>query len=166
MLLLGARTGSSTGRNLWTTRRGICADAEDVLRALTEPGEIAEWAPVSFAVDGLAGGALQTGSHERVSGSIAGIGATFEIEVSHADVERLELVARGPVTLEVSYRFHQREQDVLVEATVGLRRSRGLAAQILGAAVAALLDAGALGSALRRLEIAVAAPVGTELIAV
>jgi hypothetical protein len=165
MLLLGARANSSTDAEVWTARRGISADAEDVLQALTEPTIIAEWAPVSFEVDGLAGGSLEAGSRERVSGSIAGIGTMFEIEVSHADVERLELVARGPITFEVTYRFRQRDNDVLVEATVGLRRHRGLAAQVLCTAAAALLNAGALGSALRRLENAVTSPADRELIA-
>jgi hypothetical protein len=165
MLLLGAHTDSSTDPEVWRARRGICADPEDVLQALTHPATIAEWAPVSFEVDGLAGSCLEAGSHERVSGSIAGIRTTFEIEVRQADVERLELVARGPITFDVTYRFRQRDNDVLVEATVGLRRRRGWAAQVLRTAAAALLNAGALTSALRRLEAAVACPVDRELIA-
>lgn len=165
MLLLGARTNGSTDREVWTARRGFCADADDVLGALTDPATIAEWAPVAFEVDGLAGGCLEAGSRERVSGSIAGIGTTFEIEVMQADRERLELVARGPITFEVAYRFHQREDDLLVQATVGLRRQRGFAAQILRAAAAALLNAHALDSALRRVESSLASAVDAELIA-
>ena len=165
MLLLGAHTNSSPAREVWTARRGICAHPEDVLHALTDPDTIAEWAPVSFEVDGLAGGCLEAGSYERVSGSIAGVGTTFEIEVRRADVERLELVARGPISFDVAYRFHRGDDEVLVEATVGLRRHRGLAAQILRAGAVALLNTGALTSALRRLESAVACPVGDELIA-
>jgi hypothetical protein len=165
MMLLGAHTNSSPTREVWTARRAICAYPEDVLYALTDPDTIAEWAPVSFEVAGLAGGCLEAGSYERVSGSIAGIGTTFEIEVKQADVERLELVARGPITFDVAYRFQPGEDEVLVEATVGLRRRRGLSAQILRAAAVALLNAGALTSALRRLESAVACPVGGELLA-
>jgi hypothetical protein len=164
MLLL--RTNMiSAGRDVWTARAGICADADAVLHALTDPDSIAEWAPVSFEVAGLAGGLLQSGSRERVSGSIAGITTTFDIEVGQADTERLELVARGPVTFDVSYRFRERDADLLVEATVGVRRQRGLAAQILRAAVTTLLNAGALASALRRLDAAVSCPVSTQLVA-
>jgi hypothetical protein len=65
----------------------------------------------------------------------------------------------------VAYRFHPREDELLVQATVGLRRPRGLAAQILRAAAAALLNARALDSALRRIECAVASPLDAELIA-
>ena len=165
MLLLGARTNGSTDREVWRAQRRFCADPDDVLGALTDPATIAEWAPVAFEVDGLAGGCLEAGSRERVSGSIAGIRTTFEIEVKQADRERLELVARGPITFDVAYRFDQREDEVLVQATVGLRRERGFAAQILRGAAAALLNAHALDSALRRLESSVACGVEAELIA-
>lgn len=165
MLLLGGQADSAVDPDVWTARRSMCADPYDVLHALTDPGAIAEWAPVSFKVDGLAGGRLQAGDRERVSGSIAGIGTRFEIEVRQADVERLELVARGPITFEVSYEFRQRDDDLLVEAAVGVRRQRGLAAQILRTAVVALLNGGALGVALHRLDSAVSSPVVGELIA-
>ena len=146
MLLLGARTNGSTDHEVWTARRRFCAEAGEVLRALTDPSLIAEWAPVAFEVDGLAGGC-------------------FEIEVRRADAERLELVATGPITFDVTYQLHQRASDLLVQATVGLRRQRGLTAQILRAAAVALLNARALDSALRRLESAVAGPLSRELIA-
>ncbi len=164
MLLLRTNT-ISADREVWTARTGICADAGAILRALTDPDSIAEWAPVSFEVAGLAGGLLHSGSREQVTGSIAGITTTFDIEVGQADTERLELVARGPVTFEVSYRFRERDADVLVEATVGVRRQRGLAAQILRAAVTTLLNAGALTSALRRLNAAVSCAGNAQLAA-
>lgn len=163
MLLLRTNPISCVDRSLWTARRDIGAEPEDVLRALTDPDAIAQWAPVSFEVAGLAGGSLTAGVRERVSGSIAGIRTSFEIEVSRADSERLELVARGPVTFDVAYRFLERDGSVLVEAAVGVRPERGIAAQILRAAVTALLNAGALNASLRRLETAVGRPIGTEL---
>jgi hypothetical protein len=152
MLLLRTNTAHSSEREVWTARTAICADAEDVLRALTDPAAIASWAPVSFEVDGLAGGCLRAGSRERVSGSIAGIRAEFDVEVHVADTDRLELVAVGPVALDVAYSFSEHDGAVLVEAAVAVRRRRGLAAQVLRAAVAALLNAGALAAALRRLD--------------
>ena len=113
----------------------------------------------------LAGGRLEAGSREVVSGSIAGIGTRFEVEVHQADTDRLELVAYGPIALDVVYRFREHDDGVLVEATVELRRPRGVAAQVLRGAVAALLGAGALASALRRLDDALACPADAELMA-
>lgn len=165
MALLRATVTSAASENVWTARRDIRADPEDVLRALTDPDAIAEWAPVCFEVAGLAGGPLQAGSRERVSGSLAGIGTTFELDVRRADTERLELLARGPVTFDVAYRFVPRDDGVLIVATVGLRRERGITAQVLRAAVTALLNAGALASSLRRLEAVVRRRVGAALAA-
>jgi hypothetical protein len=165
MLLLRTNAGRGADQSVWRAKAAIYAEVDEVLGALTDPDAIAEWAPVAFEVDGLAEGCLRAGSLRRVSGSIAGIRTTFEVEVHRADTERLELVARGPITLEVAYRFWERDEDVLVEATVGVPRQRGIAAQILSAAVAALLNGGALNSALRRLAAVVSSPACGELVA-
>jgi hypothetical protein len=151
--------------DVWTARTDVCGDSDDVLCALTEPASIARWAPVSFDVDGLAGSRLRAGSRERVSGSIAGIRAAFEVEVTRADRKRLELVAHGPVSFDVAYSFSQHSDGVTVDARVGVRRERGLTAQVLRAAVAAVLNAGALGTALRRLERSLDCPYQAELLA-
>jgi hypothetical protein len=152
MLLLGSRSKTIGEANAWSARTHVCAGADQVLDALTDPELIAGWAPVSFDVDGLAGGRLTPGSRERVSGTIAGVTATFEVEVLIADRQRLELVARGPVSFEVLYVLREQGGQVIVDARVSLRPQRGLAAHLLRAATSALLDAGALGRALRRLE--------------
>ena len=150
---------------MWTASATLRSDADEVLRALTSPDSIAQWAPVSFDVDGLAGSRLRAGSRERVSGSIAGITATFDVEVSRADRERLELVAHGPVALDVAYSFSEHDDGVIVNAQVGVRRQRGLTAEVLRAAVGALLNAGALAGALRRLESSLSCPREPELLA-
>lgn len=165
MLLLGAKSSSSAGTAEWNARTIIDADADDALRALTDPTMIAQWAPVAFEVDGLAGGRLRAGSRERVTGTIAGLRTSFDIEVSRADTAALELVARGPVAFDVAYRFGEHRRGVMVEATVGLRPQRGLTAQVLKAAVTALLNAGALGGALRRLEASLCQAPAAELLA-
>jgi hypothetical protein len=152
MFLLKANTRPPAEAEVWTARAELLADPDQVLQALTDPELIAQWAPVRFDVDGLAGGRLRTGSHERVSGTIGGLSTTFDIEVARADVEQLDLVARGPVSFEVAYSFREQGRRVIVEAYVSLRRQPGLTAQVLRAAVSALLNAGALGGALRRLE--------------
>jgi hypothetical protein len=115
--------------------------------------------------EGLAGSRLHAGSRERVSGSIAGVRTTFDVEVRSADRERLELVARGPVSLDVAYRFEEHDAGVRVDAQVGIQRQRGLTAQLLRAAVGALLNAGALGSALGRTEASLSAPLEADLLA-
>lgn len=140
------------GSDAWRASTFVCANPDTVLRALTEPEWIADWAPIGFEVDGLAGGRLRAGARERVRGSIAGIRAAFEVEVHAADTERLELVAMGPVALDVAYRFRAHDGGVSVDATVSVKRRRGLVAQLLQRAVAALLDAGALSAALGRLD--------------
>jgi uncharacterized protein YndB with AHSA1/START domain len=165
MLLLRTNTSSSHDPDVWTARADLRADAEEVLDALTDPELIAEWAPVSFEVDGLAGGRLRAGSLERVRGSIGGVRTSFDVEVRSADTERLELVAHGPVSLDVAYRFEEHDQGVAVEASVAVRRQRGLTGQIMRAAVGALMSAGALSAALRRLDASLAPPLEAELLA-
>jgi hypothetical protein len=164
MLLLRPNT-DSPDPDVWTASANLRSDVDEVLCALTKPTAIADWAPVSFDVDGLAGTRLRAGSRERVSGSIAGISATFDVEVTRADRQRLELVAHGPVSLDVAYDFSEHDAGVIVDAQVGIRRQRGLTAQVLKAAVGALLNAGALGTALRRLERSLTCPCEAELLA-
>lgn len=156
-MLLRDNTAVAGEPDVWTASAWLDDEPYGVLRALTDPAAIARWAPVTFEVDGLAGGPLAAGSRERVSGSIAGIGATFDVEVMRADTNGLELVADGPISLDVNYRFIEHGDGVAVHARVGIRRRRGLSAQFLQAAVAALLNAGALARALRKLEDSLAA---------
>jgi hypothetical protein len=108
---------------------------------------------------------LRAGSRERVRGSIGGIGTVFEVEVKRADNTGLELVARGPVWLDVVYRFCEHADGINVEAAVSIIPRRGLAASVLRAAVGALMNAGALGKALRRLEDSLSASAEPELLA-
>jgi hypothetical protein len=164
MLLFRPNTASAEP-DVWTASAEMRSDSNEVLCALTEPASIARWAPVSFDLDGLAGSRLRAGSRERVSGSIAGMTAVFEVEVTRADEQRLELVAQGPVSLDVAYRFSQNPDGVIVDARVAVRRQQGLRAQVLRAAVGALLNAGALGTALRRLERSLSGPYEAELLA-
>jgi hypothetical protein len=164
MLLFRPNTAAAEP-DVWTARADMRRDSDEVLCALTEPASIACWAPVSFDVHGLAGSRLRTGSREPVSGSIAGITAVFEVEVTRADRKGLELIAQGPVSLDVAYRFSQNIDGVTVDARVAIRRQPGLRAQVLRAAVRALLNAGALGTALHRLEKWLSGPYEAELLA-
>jgi hypothetical protein len=150
---------------VWTAQAELPATPEQALRTLTDPVAIAEWAPVAFDVDGLAGDCLRAGSRARVSGAIAGLRATFDVEVIRADTHVLELVAHGPVSFEVAYRFRPRGCGLLVDARVAVPRRGGLTAQLVRSATVALLNAGALGASLRRLERSVCAAAEPELVA-
>jgi hypothetical protein len=152
MLSLGP--SRSTEQDVWTAQADLSAATDDVLLALTDPDLIASWAPVQFDVDGLAGGRLRAGCRERVRGAIAGVKTSFDVEVVRADRDRLQLVACGPVSFDVAYRFRPHPFGVRVEASVTLHRRTGLIARIVRAAIAAALDAGALGAALGRLDAA------------
>jgi hypothetical protein len=165
MMFLRAITSLQDERDTWTARLHMRAGAEDVLEALTDPALIAAWAPVSFDVEGHAGGRLRVGARERVSGSIAGVRVAFDVEVISADIERLELVARGPVSLDVAYSFCEHDDGVSVEATVEVQRGCGLTASVLRGAVGTLLSAGALSTALRRVDASLSLRPELELVA-
>lgn len=151
MLLLRNNTNEALEPDVWSASAELDAGAADVLEALTDPELIAEWAPVSFEIEGASAQPLRAGSHERVSGSIAGLTTRFDVEVARADTRRLELSARGPLSLDVAYAFRARGSRVLVEAHVAVHRRGGMRAHVLRAAVAALLRAGALDCALGHL---------------
>lgn len=136
---------------LWRARRFIGAEPVEVLRALTDPQFISLWAPVDFEVYGLRGRHLRGGSHAIVNGSLAGVAAEFEIDVSRADEAGLDLQASGPIDFEVAYRFAAERGGVIVDAEVKLGRETGLNARVLRAATGALLSGGALDRALGRL---------------
>jgi len=59
----------------------------------------------------------------------------------------------------------QDDNEVLVDARVAIRHQRGLTAQVLRAAVGALLNAGALRTSRRRLEGSLSDPREAELLA-
>lgn len=146
-----APAGDTQAESVWTASTFVAAEPSEVLAALTDPERIARWAPVAFDIEQVDGERLRPGSHARVNGTLAGLGAGFEVEVSRADEQGLELLARGPVVLDVAYRFFGCGEGVVVQARVALRRRRGLTAQLLRVATAALLNSGALGGALGRL---------------
>jgi hypothetical protein len=57
-------------------------------------------------VEGRSGyGWLRAGCRERVHGALVGVTTSFDVEVARADSDRFELVARGPASFDVAYRF-------------------------------------------------------------
>jgi hypothetical protein len=149
MLLLKGH--SDEAPDVWSARAAVRAELCEVLAALTDPELIADWAPVGFELEDPDRRALRAGSHERVCGSLAGVRAYFDVDVTCAESGRLELVAEGPLAMDVAYRFRENAGRVVIDASVGLRPRSGLTGQILRGAVVALLNAGALDRALERL---------------
>jgi hypothetical protein len=74
------------------------------------------------------------------------------VDVDSADTDRLHLVARGSVSFDVDYRLRPHADGLRVEAWVCLHRREGLVARVMRTAVAAALNSGALGTALRRVD--------------
>src|ERR1700759_2007495 len=82
----------------------VTAPPTDVLALLTEPDAIARWAPVPFEVVALDGDRLQSGTRARGAGGVAGPSVAFDVDVLRASDDRLELVAQGPISIDVRYR--------------------------------------------------------------
>lgn len=149
MLLLSSHTSET--QDVWSARATVRAEACEVLAALTDPELIAAWAPVGFELEDADARPLHAGSHERVCGSLAGVKAHFEVDVTCAEPGRLELIAEGPLGMDVAYSFREQGGRVVLDASVGLHPGGGLTGRILRGAVVALLNAGALDRALQRL---------------
>jgi hypothetical protein len=117
---------------------------------LTEPEAIARWSPVPFEVVALNGARLQSGSHARVAGLLAGRSVEFDVDVLRASDERLELVAEGPICIDVKYRVRPSGVSSEIEASIGVA-GHGLFGRVLAKATEALLAGGALRLSLERL---------------
>jgi Polyketide cyclase / dehydrase and lipid transport len=134
----------------WQSDTTVPGSPSEVLELLTEPEAIARWAPVPFEVLALDGERLQSGAHARVAGRLAGHSVEFDVDVVRASDDRLELVARGLISMDVRYRLRPDGRCSRVEASVGVE-GRGLAGRILAKATETLLAGGALRMSLERL---------------
>jgi hypothetical protein len=134
----------------WTEQLTAQAAPAAVLAVLTDPGACERWAPVDFEVRGLDGDRLRAGSRARVEGRLAGRRVCFDVEVLAADEDRLELLAHGPIALDVAYRLRPVKAGSEVHASVAVR-GNGLAGRVLAHATGALLAAGALREAVARI---------------
>src|SRR5690349_23987279 len=115
----------------WTATTVTQADPAQVLGLLTDPHEIARWAPIPFEVDDIDGRRLVAGSRARVSGSLIGKRVGFLVEVHRADAQRLELSAEGPVAMDVRYDLRPAERGAEVVAQVSVRPGKGLTSRLL-----------------------------------
>jgi hypothetical protein len=138
----------------WTANTLTDARPEQVLGILTDPDEIARWAPISFEVDELDYPRLVAGSRARVSGSLIGRRVGFDVEVHRADAYGLELSASGPVAMDVRYDLRPVKRGAMrseVVASVSVHAGGGLAGRLLAEATNGLLKAGALNTAVARI---------------
>jgi hypothetical protein len=141
----------------WTTHSTVSAPADEVMALLTEPEAIRRWAPIDFEVDGLDGDRLAAGERARVTGRLAGRRVSFDVEVFEAADGHLSLAASGLISLDVEYRLRPAAAGSEVEASVSVRSGRGLTGRVLEHATGALLAAGALSTAVGRMDAALTA---------
>jgi hypothetical protein len=134
----------------WQYNATVPGSPADVLELLTEPGAIARWAPVPFEVVALDGTRLQSGSRARVAGRLAGLPVEFEVDVRRASDERLELVAEGPISIDVQYTLRPAGAESEIEACVSVE-GQGFFGRVLAKATETLLAAGALRMSIDRL---------------
>jgi hypothetical protein len=134
----------------WQSNATVPGAPTDILALLTEPDAIARWAPIPFDVVALDGTRLESGSHARVAGRLAGRSVEFDVEVLRASHDRFELVAQGPICIDVKYRLRPAGSSSEIEASIAVQ-GRGLFGRVLAKATDALLAGGALRMSLERL---------------
>lgn len=134
----------------WHSNATVPASPSAILGILTDPEAIARWSPIPFEVVELDGTRLDSGTHARVAGRLAGHAVEFDVDVVRASDGRLELVAHGPISMDVRYQALPAGSWSRVEASVGVE-GRGLCGRVLAKATETLLAGGALRMALDRL---------------
>jgi uncharacterized protein YndB with AHSA1/START domain len=135
----------------WTSRAQANATPERLLEVLTHPQQIRRWSPVDFDVDDLETRRLAAGTKTKVTGRVAGVPVTFDVEVHAAEANRLELSAEGPIGLEVRYDLADAGEGAEMTASVRVRSGRGFTGRVVASAAASLLSAGALDGATGRI---------------
>ena len=73
----------------WTSQALSNATPEQVLEVLTHPGQIRRWSPIEFDAENLDCRPLAAGTRTKVSGRVAGVPVSFDVEVHAADQDRL-----------------------------------------------------------------------------
>jgi hypothetical protein len=138
----------------WTATARANTTPCQVLEVLTHPAKIRRWSPVDFDLEEMDGRRLAAGSRGRVTGRVAGVRVGFDVEVHHADQDRLELSAVGPIGFDVRYDLRSDAEGAAFDARVSMRPSRGITGKLVANAASALLSAGALEGAVGRIAAA------------
>ena len=133
----------------WETRTTVMGGPEDVLEVLTDPSAARRWSPIGFELEHIEGDRLRSGSHAVLTGRLAGRSVKFEVDVLKASDGQLELRARGPVEMDVSYDAVPLGELTEIVAHVAVRSGGGLLGRLLSSATDALLAGGALNIAVQ-----------------
>jgi hypothetical protein len=145
----------------WISTAQANATPERLLEVLTHPRQIQRWSPVEFDVDELESRRLLAGSTAKVTGRVAGVPVSFDVQVHAADTARLELSADGPIGFDVRYELAPADDGAEMTASVSVRSGGGLTGRMVAKAAATLLAAGALDGATGRIaRVAEALPCG------
>ena len=146
----------------WSTHTNVAGTPDDVIAVLSDPDSIRRWSPIDFELDRIDGDRLAAGSHARVSGRLAGRSASFDVDVEQAGDGRFAVTASGPIALEVEYEAFATGAETELWATVNVTGG-GLLGRLLAQATDALLAAGALDRALRRIALEIDDTAGAEM---
>jgi hypothetical protein len=133
----------------WETRTTVMGEPEHVLEVLTDPCAARRWSPIGFELEQIEGDRLRSGTHAVLTGRLAGRSVKFEVDVLKASDGQLELHARGPVNMDVSYDAVPIGELTEVIASVAVRPGGGLLGRVLSSATDALLAGGALNIAVQ-----------------
>jgi hypothetical protein len=131
----------------WTSSATFEGDPQELMSLLTEVDAIETWSPVPFRVSDETT-RLRAGERLEVEGALLGRGVRFRVDVARADEDGVSLRACGPFEIHVDYLIEASSRTV--EARVETRGG-GPMAKVLASAANALLAAGALDHALRRI---------------
>jgi hypothetical protein len=135
----------------WISTAQAKTTPDCLLEVLTHPQHIRTWSPVDFELDDLDTRRLSAGTKARVTGKVAGVRVSFEVEVHRADPARLELSADGPIGLDVRYDLAHADEGAEMTAAVSVRSGRGITGRLVAGAAASLLSAGVLDGAMGRI---------------
>lgn len=122
---------------------------EDVLQVLTDPSAARRWSPIGFELEHIEGDRLMSGSRAVLTGRLAGRSVKFDVNVLKASDGQLELVAKGPVEMDVRYIAAALGEMTEVKASVAVRSAGGLMGRLISSATDALLAGGALNIAVQ-----------------
>ena len=86
-----------------------------------------------------------------MTGRLAGVPVSFEVEVHAADEAGLQLSADGPFGIDVRYDLAPADAGAEMTASVGVRGGGGITGRLAAKAAVALLSAGALDGATGRI---------------
>jgi len=135
----------------WTARARTNATPEQLLEVLTHPGQIRRWSPIEFDLDELDDRRLAAGTRTTVTGRLAGVPVSFDVQVHAADAGGLEISANGPVGLDVRYDLAALDAGAEMTASIRVRPGGGLTGRVVANAASALLSAGVLEGATGRI---------------